>query len=258
MRLPHLLTALTMTTALAVTTAATAVAAPESSGPPAAFPHGHYAGINQLPDWGGVWTYNFMPPPGTKRETPALKGQYLADYQAWQKIAAANHGEVPHDGSYCRPPGMPGIMLVGQYPIEFLFTPGRVTIHHEAWMQLRSIWTDGRGHPDDWDATFYGHSTGHWQGQTLVVDTVGIKTITELRPGMKHSDKIHITEHFHLAPDDKDTLVDDMLVEDPEALEHPWNAVLTYKRARDQDLMEFECAENDRNPVDANGNTGLK
>ena len=68
---------------------------------------------------------------------------------------------------------MPGIMMVGQYPIEFLFTPGRVTTHHEAWMQLRSIWTDGRKHPDDWDPTFYGHSIGHWEGSTLVVDTVG-------------------------------------------------------------------------------------
>jgi len=257
MRLQRLLAVLAVATGLS----ATAIAA-DSSAPAAAFPHGHYAALNQLPDWGGVWTYDFMPPPGTKREMPALKGKYLADYQAWQNVAAANHGEVPHQGSYCRPPGMPGIMLVGQYPIELLFTPGRVTIHHEAWMQLRSIWTDGRGHPDDWDPTFYGHSIGHWEGQgesqTLVVDTVGIKTITELRPGMGHSDKLHIIERFHLSKDNKDTLVDDMLVEDPEALEHPWHAVLNYTRARDQDLMEFECAENDRNPVDAHGNVTLK
>ena len=236
--------------------------AADSSAPAAAFPHGHYTTLNQLPDWGGVWTYNFLPMPGTKREMPELKGQYLADYQAWQKIANANHGEVPHEGSYCKPPGMPGIMMVGQYPIEFLFTPGRVTIHHEAWMQLRSIWTDGRGHPDDWDPTFYGHSTGHWEGkgkdQTLVVDTVGIKTATELRNGMKHSDKLHVTERFHLDKADPDTMVDDMLVEDPEALAHPWHSILSYKRARDQDLMEFVCAENDRNPVDANGHTGLQ
>ena len=100
MRLQYLLTVLAVTAGLS---AAAAVAA-DDSGPPAAFPHGHYAALNQLPDWGGVWTYDFMPPPGTKREMPALKGKYLADYQAWQKIAAANHGEVPHQGSYCRPP----------------------------------------------------------------------------------------------------------------------------------------------------------
>ncbi len=68
-------------------------------------------------------------------------------------------------------------------------------------MQLRSIWTDGRKHPDDWDPTFYGHSIGHWEGSTLVVDTVGIKTVTELRNGMPHSEQLHVIEHIHLAPE---------------------------------------------------------
>ncbi|MEJ0008673.1 MAG: hypothetical protein WDM77_20510 [Steroidobacteraceae bacterium] len=237
---------------------ALAAAPSAGSGPPAAFPKSHYSALNKLPDWGGVWTFNFRPAPGVKRELPQLKGKYLESYQAWQKIADANHGEVPRNGSYCRPPGMPGIMMVGQYPTEFLFTPGRVTTHHEAWMQLRSIWTDGRKHPEDWDPTFYGHSIGHWEGSTLVVDTVGIKTVTELRNGMPHSDQLHIVEHIHLALDDPNSLIDDMLVEDPLALATPWHNVLSFTRARDQDLLEFVCAENDRNPVDAAGHTGLQ
>jgi hypothetical protein len=49
-----------------------------------------------------------------------------------------------------------------------------------------------------------------------------------------------------------------MLVQDPLALAKPWHNVLSYKRARDQDLLEFVCAENDRNPVDAAGHTGLE
>jgi len=125
-------------------------------------------------------------------------------------------------------------------------------------MQLRSIWTDGRKHPDDWDPTFYGHSIGHWEGATLVVDTVGIKSATELRNGMPHSDQLHVVEHIHLAKDDPNTLIDEMLVEDPLALAAPWHNVLSYTRARDQDLLEFVCAENDRNPVDAAGHTGLE
>ncbi len=231
---------------------------PAAAGPPAANPKGHYSELNKLPDWGGVWTFNFRPAPGVKRELPQLKGKYLESYQAWQKIADNNHGEVPRNGSYCRPPGMPGIMMVGQYPIEFLFTPGRVTTHHEAWMQLRSIWTDGRKHPDDWDPTFYGHSIGHWEGSTLVVDTVGIKTVTELRNGMPHSEQLHVVEHIHLMKGDPNTMMDEMLLEDPLALATPWHNVLTYTRARDQDLLEFVCAENDRNPVDAAGHTGLE
>jgi hypothetical protein len=237
---------------------ASAAAPATAAGPPAAYPKDHYVALNRLPDWGGVWTFDFQPAPGVQRTMPELKGTYLASYQAWQKTAAANNGEVPHNGSYCRPPGMPGIMMVGQYPIEFLFTPGRVTTHHEAWMQMRSIWTDGRQHPDDWDPTFYGHSTGRWEGPVLIVDTVGIKTVTELRNGMPHSDQLHIIERIHLAKDDPDTLLDEMVAEDPLALAKPWRTVLSYKRARDQDLLEFVCAENDRNPVDAKGHTGLE
>ena len=225
---------------------------------PAAFPGGHYAALNALPDWGGVWTLNFNR--GAKREQPALKGKFLADYEGWVRAVKATQGNVPHEGSYCRPPGMPGIMGVGQYPIEFLFTPGRVTMHFEAWMQWRNIFTDGRKHPsgDDLDATFYGDSIGHWEGSTLVVDTIGIKTATQLGMGMQHSDQMHIIEHIHLAEGDPNTLVDEMTVEDPVALEKPWHTSFTYHRSRDQNLLEFICEENNRNPVNAQGQTGFE
>ncbi|HLB99287.1 MAG TPA: hypothetical protein VJK90_16555, partial [Acetobacteraceae bacterium] len=54
---------------------------PAAAGPPAAYPQGHYSAMNKLPDWGGVWTFNFLPTPGVPRETPELKGTYLASYQ---------------------------------------------------------------------------------------------------------------------------------------------------------------------------------
>jgi hypothetical protein len=76
--------------------------------------------------------------------------------------------------------------------------------------------------------------------------------------GMKHSDKLRINEHIHLAKGDPETLVEEMTVEDPVALEKPWVHTLTYKRSREWQLLEFECAENDRNPVDKDGNTGFK
>lgn len=256
MNLKLLRAALLGAVCLATLAAAAAAAAPDDA-PGAAFPKGHYGALNALPDWGGVWTLNFGGP-RAPRERPELKGQYLADYQAWQHEVQEKHGEVARAASYCRPPGMPGIMSVGQYPIEFLFTPGRVTVHHEAWMQWRSIYTDGRQHPSDWDATFAGHSIGHWDHDTLVVDTVGIKPVLELAAGMKHSDQLHVLERIHLAADDPNTLIDEMVVEDPLALAKPWHNTLTFKRARDQDLLEFVCAENDRNPVDESGHTGFK
>jgi len=224
--------------------------------PLAARPKGHYAALEALPDWGGVWVLDR--PAAAPPEKPALKGKYLDDYHAWQHDVQTKGGVVAHEGSYCTPPGMPMILGVGQYPIEFLFTPGRVTTHFEAWMQWRNIYTDGRGHPDDLDPTFYGDSIGHWEGGTLVVDTVAIKDSLGLSMGMKHSDKMRIKERIHLDKGNPDVLLDELTVEDPVALEKPWVQTLTWKRSRELQLLEFECAENDRNPVDSNGNTGFK
>ena len=241
----------------------TQAAAPATKVLVTAHPKGHYTSLDALPDWGGVWVLSRPaggpPTPGSPApEKPALKGKYLEDYQAWQHAVETKGGQVPHEGSYCTPPGMPGIMGVGQYPMEFLFTPGRVTTHHEAWMQWRNIYTDGRGHPDDLEATFAGDSVGHWEGATLVVDTIGIKESVALGMGMKHSDKLHLTERIHLDKADPDTLVDELTAEDPTALAKPWLHSFTYKRSREWTLLEFICAENDRNPVDANGDTGFK
>jgi hypothetical protein len=226
----------------------------------AAYPKGTYSTLDNLPDWGGVWVLQFRRPPAGSppAEQPALKGPYLARYQAWQKEVRENNGVVRKDTSNCMPPGMPNMMGTGQYPIEFLFTPGRVTTHHEAWMQFRAIYTDGRGHPEDLEPGIFGHSIGRWEGQTLVVETIGIKTITELGAGMKHSDKLKITERIALSPTDENTLTVEMTMEDPEALEKPYVRRLTFTRQRDWSLMEFVCAENDRNPVDKDGHTTFK
>ena len=169
--------------------------------PSPAYPKGHYTSLNSLPDWGGVWVFS-RPAPGRRHpERPALKGQYLKDYEAWREAVKTNGWRGrPTRAPTARLPGMPGIMGVGQYPMEFLFTPGRVTTHHEAWMQWRNIYTDGRGHPDDLEATFEGDSIGHWEGGTLVVDTIGIKEAAPLGQGMKHGPKMHIRERIHLAP----------------------------------------------------------
>jgi hypothetical protein len=127
-------------------------------------------------------------------------------------------------------------------------------------MQWRTIYTDGRKHPADLDLTFQGDSIGQWEGGTLVVETVGLKenlglTLATRGPVPAHSAKLRILERMHLDPKDSDSLVVEMTLEDPDALVEPYEQTLTYKRDRDQMLLEFVCAENDRNPVDATGNT---
>ncbi len=227
----------------------------------AAFPKGAYAQLNSLPDWGGVWVLARPAAPAAgqpPRERPVFKGEYLARYEAWAAQVKNNNGVVPRETSNCMPPGMPNMLATAQYPIEFLFTPGRVTAHHEAWMQWRSIYTDGRDHPADLEPGIFGHSVGRWEGGTLVVDTIGIKTITELGAGMKHSSKLRITERIQQDTKDADTLRIEVTMEDPEALAQPYHVTHTFKRQRDWSLMEFICAENDRNPVNEAGLSTLK
>ncbi len=229
------------------------------AGTGAPFPKGGYRDLDKLPDWGGVWLYTFAMPTGGARPAPPppppLKGKYKAQFEAWRLEAKANNGVVKSTASYCRPPGMPMIMGIPQYPYEFLFTPGRVTINQEAWMQTRHIWTDGRPHPEDPEPGYFGHSTGHWDGDTLVADTIGIKASVPLGMGMAHSDKLHVVERIHLKGGDPDTLIDEITVEDPDALEHPYTTTSTFHRDRYGQLLEFECSENDRNPVNDKGDT---
>lgn len=227
----------------------------EKTGAP--FPKGHYGALEKLPDWGGIWFRIFeMPAPGASPPAqPKLKGEYKAHFEAWKQEVAANNGLVASDRSNCSSPGMPIFMQIPQYPYEFLFTPGRITIYQEAWMQIRRIWTDGRVHPEDPDPSYFGHSIGHWEADTLIVDTIGINDNLEIGMGMKHSDKLRITERIYIPKDDHDTLINEMTLYDPEALAEPFSLTLKYKRDRYGDLIEFHCAENDRNKVDAEGHT---
>lgn len=222
--------------------------------PGAAFPKGTYASLDALPDWGGVWVGEGA----ITKEEPKRKGEYLKAYEEQMEMRVKGIA-IPNPFSNCLPRGMPSMMALGVYPIEFLFTPGRVTLHLETWMQWRFIWTDGRTHPEDLDPSFSGHSIGHWEGDTLVVETVGVKedTVIAGRGSRQkgHGPNMKVIERIHLDPNDPDTLIDEMTVIDPDALEEPFKQTLVFKRSREMKVEEFVCAENDRNPVDSGGNS---
>ncbi|MEO6152359.1 MAG: hypothetical protein ABIT09_13200 [Croceibacterium sp.] len=218
---------------------------------------GHYAALDALPDWGGVWFVVGGASNGGPAPLPKLKGAYLKRYEAWRTAARANQAVTKRTRSNCSPPGLPRIMRLGQYPYEFVFAPGRVIVNQEAWMQTRTIWTDGRAHEDDPDPTFMGDSIGRWDGDTLVVDTIGISDALEIDTGIPHSAQFHLTERIHLDPANPDVLINDMRMEDPAALTEPFEVAVKYRRDRYGKLLEFQCSENDRNPVDENGNTGF-
>jgi len=150
---------------------------------------------------------------------------------------------------------MPSIMTQ-PYPLEILLTPGKVTILIEAYSQWRQIFTDGREHLDDPDLTFNGHSVGHWDDGTLVVDTVGFTTDTGLANfGMRHSERMRIVERFRLR--EPDVLEIETTITDPEALVKPWTRTARYGRHRDWTLAEYQCQQNNRNFTTEDGKAGI-
>ena len=154
----------------------------------------------------------------------------------------------------CLPPGMPGIM--GQpYPMEFLLTPGKVTIVIEAYQQVRHIYTDGRPLPEDPDLKFHGTSIGRWDGDTLIVDTIGFSPLTQIAGNVPHGGKMRIVERFRLT--DPDTMSIETTITDPEILAAPYTTTRTLRRHRNWTIAEYICEENNRNSVDQNGKAGI-
>ena len=88
-----------------------------------------------------------------------------------------------------------------------------------------------------------------------VVETRGISSDLEIDTGWPHSDQFVLTERIHLDPTDPNVLINEMRMEDPEALTEPFAVTTRYRRDRYGKLYEFQCSQNDRNPVDEDGNT---
>jgi hypothetical protein len=219
-----------------------------------------WAALAKLPDLTGVWE---IPMGGPSRVTnPAIGVPPLGrpaplsltpEYAAKRQNLMA-HAEEDNQSANCLPPGMPGIMSQ-PYPMEFLLTPGQVTIVIEAYSQVRHIYTDGRPLPDDPDPNFFGSSVGHWEGDTLVVQSVGFSTMTEIEPHVPHSDKMRVLEKFRL--DDPDTMSIETTVTDPEALTGPYVTNRILRRHLSLTIAEYICEQNNRNFVDKNGKAGI-
>jgi hypothetical protein len=204
----------------------------------------------------GVWWlkgYEYMLGPGPGIEPP-LKPQYMEILK--RRIRAKNAGNPETDtATRCLPHGMPRLME-SPYPIEIVQTPGRITLLHEVAHNVRRFYLD-QEHPKTLKASYLGHSVAHWEGDTLVVDTVGINGESFIDDeGSSHSDKEHIVERFRKIDGGKQ-LEMTITVEDPVTLEKPYSYVRYYQWRPDVRPQEYVCEENNRNaPV--NGVTVAK
>ncbi len=206
-----------------------------------------WADIAKLPDWSGVWNPNITDQDKqAKTNQPPWKPE-AAELIKFQ-LAEEKAGRPPPLFVDCLPEAMPAWMLITHNAMEILFTPGRVTMLGESdGNRLRRIYTDGRPHPEDPDPTFHGHSIGHWEGDTLVISTVGVLpqawlAISEAA-GVPNNGDMKITERIRLV--DKDVMHDEIEVIAPKILTAPWKTTRVFfrQRARKYDIVEGVCLE---------------
>jgi hypothetical protein len=236
--------------------AVTAVPSPAAAQRPAPKPPtaADWAAVGKLPDFTGVWEATFGGGRGRGAGGGAPQGPQLTAAAAAKRKQLQSSPREDNQTANCLPPGMPGIM--GQpYPMEFILTPGLVTIVIEAYTQVRHIHTDGRPLPADPDLKFHGTSVGRWDGDTLVAETIGFSPLTDLAANVPHSGNMRIVERFRLT--DPDTMTIETTITDPEVLTAPYTTTRALRRHRTWTIAEYVCQENNRNFVDQNGKAGV-
>lgn len=220
-------------------------------------------------DWTGVWVLegSFMDkqdgsvieaPRRPRRRAdgtrigPTLKGLY-AKAQAEAAEASAKGIQIGDTTASCMPQGMP-TFWGGPFAFEIMQTPKQINFFQEWNEQTRRVYLDGRPHPEDLDPMFNGHSVGHWEGDTLVVDSIGFRDqVYVAMADSGHSDRMHIVERIRLvAPE---VLEVAMVITDEVAFEGPSTRTLRLKRRENMEIQEYVCAENNRNVPDESGVT---
>jgi hypothetical protein len=218
-----------------------------------------YDSLANLPDWSGVW----VPDTGDQRaqertNRPPWKPDIAKQIQ--NMYAEEDAGRPFEIIDHCFPTGMPSWMLITHNAFEVLYTPGRVTILGEGdGNRMRRIYTDGRPHPADPDPSFHGHSIGHWEESTLVVDTIAVLPQAYLAVneavGVPNNGDMHIVERLHLQG--PDTLADELRITASRVLAKPWLTTRKYyrQRSRRYDIVEGVCQQGGfREAKDGKGN----
>lgn len=201
------------------------------------------AGIPRMPDGkpdlSGVWE---RPPVlDMSKNGPNQQGAGELPFTAWGK---AHHGEAFDSSGHCLPNGYIRDMN-SPFPIEIVQRPDRVVILYEFNNVFHHIFTDGREHPKDLDATWNGDSIGRWDGDTLVVDTIGFNDKTMLdTSGNPHSTDLHVVERFTRR--DATHIAYEVTITDPQAYTRPWSNKRTFTLQPTWNLMQYNCNENNR------------
>ena len=185
-------------------------------------------------DFEGIWNAQHpprmgQPPPDEVRLTPAGQAEY--DNFSLDKDPTLR----------CLMPGIP-LGLVDPYPLEIVQQDHQVLFLYEHFHQVRRIFTDGREAPDHWLPSLIGYSTGHWDGDTLVVDVIHFTDQTWFdRSGNFHSPSLHVVERYTRTGPDH--MRYEVTIEDPEVFTEPWQMSMPLYRRVEENIrvLEYEC-----------------
>jgi len=289
----------------------TAVAMPAGAQTPATTGAGEKAGAASIPDFSAVWTHPAFPwyeppvsgpgpvlnlsrwaeqrpsgPGGSAALPPSKVGisnydQLVGDYnnpilQPWAAEVVKRNGEIslsgktyPNPSNQCQP--FPTPFIYKQSTVQIMQQPQKITMIYSGNNEVRRIRLDDK-HPTPLKPSWYGDSVGHYEGDTLVVDTVGVKTDRKYPMidlfGTPYTEKLHVVERYRLRPYEevKDALDRNnkenwlfqgdgwmrsrgkylqlhLTIEDAGVFTTPWTATITYAPGGDR-VAEGVCAEN--------------
>jgi hypothetical protein len=158
-------------------------------------------------------------------------------------------GGIPFSArASCMPAGVPAFMMAVVEPIHFIQTPKQVTMIFSGDAQVRRVYLDVP-HSANPKSSWYGESVGHYEGDTLVVDTIGLNDRTFVdNYRTPHTAKLHVVERYKLIDGGK-TLQVTFRVEDPDTFHQPWSAIGRLRRVQ-MPMHEEACAENNQNLFD--------
>ena len=201
-------------------------------------------GSTSIPDMSGVWQAPYTPD-----LTKPLGHDLPYTPEGLERFKTVVHADDPT--SYCLPVG-PARGIQAPMPFQIVQSPGLAVILFEYQHTYRLIYTDGRNHPADLEPfRWFGDSVGRYEGDTLVVDTVGIGDRTWLdTAGHQHSDQLHIVERFQKV--DGSNMKWSVTFEDPKLYKEPFTVTLPLKK-QNTVIMMYSCEENekDRGHLDA-------
>ena len=180
----------------------------------------------------------------------ALKPGDTVSMQPWAEKVFKGRLAADDPESLCLPFGIP---RSAPYPWRILQTPTHYFILYEGNIHsYRQIFMDGRKHPEDPDPTWYGHSVGRWDGDTLVVDTVGFNDKFWFDfVGHPHTERLHTIERY--TRPNLGTLVEDVTIDDPGAYARPFTIHSSHRLLPQDELLEYICNENERDRRHLNG-----